>query len=122
MPPSSLLVPVPDRASPCARFVVVLPPFELDHMDDGVDQCQVGEGLREVSKLLAGMRVDLLAVQFEFPANDSSLAQSFRARSYSPISQSVDTSQKEQIVKLPSSPVNPSSVSSTLRAAPVRAP
>src|SRR5512133_855066 len=54
-----------DRAGPCAGFVVVLPTFELDHVDDGVDQRQVGEGLREVAKLLAGVRVDLLAVEIE---------------------------------------------------------
>jgi hypothetical protein len=61
-----VLVPVPDRAGPCPGLVVVLPPFKLDHMDYGVDQCQMGEGLREVSKLLAGVRIDLLAVQVEF--------------------------------------------------------
>jgi len=46
--------------------------------------------------------------------NDSSFAHSLCARSYSPISHNADTSQNEQIVKLPSSPVKPSSVSSTL--------
>jgi hypothetical protein len=59
------LAPVPDRAGPCAGFVVVLPPFELDHMDYGVDQRQVGEGLREVAKLLAAVRVDLLAIEIK---------------------------------------------------------
>ena len=38
-----------DRAGPCAGFVVVPPPFELDHVHYGVDQRQVCEGLREVS-------------------------------------------------------------------------
>ena len=60
------LLPILDRAGPGAGFVVVSPPFEFDHVHDGVDQRQVGEGLREVSKLLAGMRIDLLAVQVEF--------------------------------------------------------
>ena len=41
-----------------------------------------------------------------------SFSQSVRARSSSPISQSAETSQKEQMVKEPSSPASPSSVSS----------
>ena len=48
------------------------------------------------------------------PANDNNLAHSLRALWYSPISHRADTSQNEQIVKLPSSPLKPSSVSSTL--------
>ena len=94
--------------------MVVPPPFEFDHVDDRVDQCQVCECLREVSKMLPGVRLDLFAVEIECTGEGQQLAQSLRARSYSPISQSAETSQNEQIVKLPSSPVNPSSVSSTL--------
>ncbi len=59
------LLSILDRAGPGAGFVVVSPPFEFDHVHDGVDQRQVCEGLREVSQLLAGMRIDLLAVQVE---------------------------------------------------------
>ena len=53
--------------------MVVVPPFELDHVDDGVDQRQVGEGLREVAKLLTGMRVDLLAVEIKGPREGQQL-------------------------------------------------
>ena len=70
VPPSAsrfLLMPVPDRPRPRASLAVpVLPPLELDHVQYGVDQRQVSEGLREVPKLLAGVRVDLLAVQVQF--------------------------------------------------------
>src|SRR5215470_431521 len=34
-----------------------------DQVDDGVDQGQVGKGLREVPEMTPGMRVDLLGVQ-----------------------------------------------------------
>src|SRR5512132_1484643 len=54
-----------DRAGPCAGFVLELPTLELDHVDDGIDERQVGEGLWEVAKLLAGVRVDLLAVELK---------------------------------------------------------
>src|SRR5215211_5171302 len=68
------LLPVPHRARPCAGLTMrVLPPFELDHVQYGVDQCQMGEGLREVSKLLAGVRVDLLAVQIQFTCEGQQL-------------------------------------------------
>ena len=68
VPPSaSRVLPVPDRARPRAGLArAVLPPFELDHVQYGVDQRQMSEGLREVPKLLAGVRVDLLAVQVQF--------------------------------------------------------
>ena len=81
--------------------MVVLPSFELDHVNDSVDQRQVGEGLREVPQLLAGVRVGLLAVELKCAGERQQLAQSFRARSYSPISHNAETSQKEQIVKRP---------------------
>ena len=45
--------------------MVVLPPFELDHVQHGIDQRQMCEGLREVAELLTGVRVDLLTVQIE---------------------------------------------------------
>lgn len=53
---------VPDRAGPGAGFMIMSSAFELDHMDDGIDQRQVSEGLREVAQMLAGVRVDLFAV------------------------------------------------------------
>ncbi len=46
-------------------------------------------------------------------ANDRTFSQRRRARSTSPISARADTSQNEQIVKVPSSPDSPSSVCST---------
>ena len=48
------------------------------------------------------------------PAASSRRSQSWRARSHSPISESAETSQKEQIRNVPSLPCRPSSVSSTL--------
>jgi hypothetical protein len=48
------------------------------------------------------------------PAKESNFAHSLRALLTSPISHSAETSQNEQMVKLPSSPLKPSSVSSTL--------
>jgi len=56
---------VPDRAGPRTRLVIVPPPFEFDHVNHCVDQCQVGEGLWEVAQLLAAMRVDLLRVEIK---------------------------------------------------------
>ena len=47
-------------------------------------------------------------------ASESSFSQSWRARDCSPMSMRAETSQNEQIVNAPSSPENPSSVSSTL--------
>ena len=58
------------------------------------------------------MVVDLLGVELERPGERQSFAHSSRA-AVSPISHSADTSQNEQIVKVPSSPEKPSSVSST---------
>ena len=46
-------------------------------------------------------------------AYDSSFSHSCLARATSPISTRADTSQNEQMVKVPSSPEKPSSVSST---------
>ena len=61
-----LLMPFPDRPRPRASLALpVLPPLELDHVQYGVDQCQVSEGLRKVPKLLAGMRINLLAVKVQ---------------------------------------------------------
>ena len=34
-----------------------------DQVHDGIDQRKVGEGLREVPQVTAGMRVDLLGIQ-----------------------------------------------------------
>ena len=57
----------PRSSQPTCRVrCAVLPPFELDHVQYGVDQRQVSEGLREVAQLLAGVRIDLFAVQIEF--------------------------------------------------------
>src|SRR5437763_17026643 len=47
--------------------------------------------------------------------SESSFSHSFRARSSWPISTSAETSQNEQMVKVPSSVARPSSVSSTRR-------
>src|SRR5215216_4680835 len=60
-----ILLPVPDRAGPGTGFVVMPSAFELDDVDHGIDQRQVREGLREVTKVLAGVRIDLLAIQIQ---------------------------------------------------------
>jgi len=49
----------PDRARP-GRVVVL---FRADQAGHRVDQCQVGEGLREVAEVAAAARVDLLGIQ-----------------------------------------------------------
>ena len=81
----------------------------------GVDEREVGEGLREVPEVLARRRVDLLRVQVAAgPANESSFSNSARARSTSPIIESAETSQNEQMVNVPSASAgSPSSAWST---------
>ena len=113
-PTSMDQLPLPIEPAQEPTGHAVLAALELDHVQHRVDQRQVGERLRKVAQMLAGVRIDLLAVELKGPANESSLAQSLRARWYSPISHRAETSQNEQMVKLPSSPANPSSVSSTL--------
>ena len=70
----------------------------------------MGERLREIPQVLACGCVDLLGIKQKRPASDSSFWHRARARSVSPIMASALTSQKEQIVKVPSSPSNPVSV------------
>ena len=94
--------------------MTVLATFELDHMQHGVDQRKVSERLRKVAEMLSGVRVDLLGAQQQRTGEGQQLGAQLAGRWYSPISHSAETSQNEQMVKLPSSPVNPSSVSSTL--------
>ena len=45
--------------------MVVPPAFQLDHVDHGIDQGQVSEGLREVPEVLTGVRVDFFAVKLQ---------------------------------------------------------
>jgi hypothetical protein len=59
------------------------------------------------------VRVYLLRVQEQVPGARQQFLAQRRARVTSPISVSADTSQNEQIVNVPSSPLKPSSVSST---------
>ena len=67
-----------------------------------------------VPEVPAAHGVDLFRVQTERAREGQELlAQPASTRTCSPISTSADTSQNEQIVKVPSSPVMPSSVSST---------
>jgi len=40
-------------------------PLRPDHVDDRVDQGQVGERLREVAEMTARLRVDLLSVEVQ---------------------------------------------------------
>ena len=47
------------------HVAVVVLALQPDHVQHRVDQGQVGEGLREVAQVLAGVGVDLLAVQVE---------------------------------------------------------
>ena len=84
-----------------------------DHVRDGVDQRQVREGLGEVAEVATARGVELLGVETERRGEASSRSQRTRARSRSPISDSAETIQNEQIRKVPSSPLRPSSVSST---------
>ena len=89
-----------------------------DHVHDGVDQREVRERLREVAEVPAGARVDLLGVELQRATRSPAASRTARARAgVSPISASAETSQNEQIVNVPSSPVRPSSVSSTGSAA-----
>ena len=98
-----------DRGS-AARTRHLLGP---DDVHDRVDQRQVGERLREVAEVPPAVRVDLLGVELQRAGvREQPLAQ-LAGRSTSPISTSAETSQNEQIVNVPSSPVRPSSVSST---------
>ena len=73
----------------------------------------MGEGLRKIPKMLAGSGVDLLGVKLQRAGEREQLLAQRSARSVSPIMASAVTSQKEQIVKVPSSPSNPVSVSCT---------
>ena len=59
------------------------------------------------------MGVDLLGVKVERTGKREQLAHSVLARVTSPISTKAETSQNEQIVNVPSSPLKPSSISST---------
>ncbi|EUA33277.1 hypothetical protein I553_7687 [Mycobacterium xenopi 4042] len=87
--------------------------FGADHVHYRVDQRQVGERLREVAQMTAGARLELLGVEVQRAGKrQQPLAQMLGAADF-PISTSADTSQNEQMVKVPSSPVSPSSVSST---------
>ena len=75
---------------------------------------EVGERLREVAQVPAAARVDLLGVEPERAGERQQLlAQLPGALHLADRSASADTSQNEQIVKVPSSPARPSSVSST---------
>ena len=74
----------------------------------------MSERLREVTEMLAGSGVDFLRVQLQRPGKRQQLVGTApRARYGSPIMTSALTSQNEQIVKVPSSPLNPVSVPST---------
>ncbi len=86
----------------------------FDEAAQGVDEGQVGEGLGEVAEVLAGGGVDLLGIELRGPAKESSFWHRAMARSCSPIMARAVTSQKEQMVKVPSLPSKPVSVVSVL--------
>ena len=84
-----------------------------DHVHDRVDEGQVGERLREVAQVPAGPRVDLLRVkQQRAGVGQHLLAEVPGPPVLTDLGQG-ETSQKVQIVKVPSSPGSPSSVSAT---------
>jgi hypothetical protein len=83
-----------------------------DEQGHRLDECQVGESLGEVTQVLAGCRVDLFCLEVQQAGErQQPLAEGVRAVR-SPITASADTSQNEQMVNVPSSPLSPVSVSS----------
>ena len=80
----------------CERPGSVCVLFGADDVDHGVDQRQAGEGLREVSQVPSGMRLDLLGVQVQRAGEGQQPLAQVSARWISPISTSADTSQNER--------------------------
>jgi hypothetical protein len=77
----------------------------------GLDQRQVRERLGEVPEMPAGSRVVLLGVQTEWGDNAKQALHEVSRALVLTDDREAETSQNEQIRKLPSLPVSPSSVS-----------
>ena len=81
-------------------------------MDDGVDQRQVGERLGEVAQMPSGAWLEFLGEQSRGLAKEQPFAQVAAPMEFADLDER-ETNQNEQMVKMPSSPERPSSVSST---------
>ena len=95
---------------PC-RLRELTQPLSDDDSGRGLDEREVGKGLRKVAEVSTGVDVELFGEEPERRGTRNNRSIRSRASCSSPMIANADTSQNEQMRKVPSLPDGPSSVS-----------